>query len=179
MGKYYHTQEHEEEIALALFDHPFGTSSILDKAYQGLSASIKQQEKDRIEECSKKARDTFEEYREFQCQERSTSCPVCLDETFQECKNFYRCSTCQGGICEGCGPLITHKCPLCNIKQPLQKVCLKTLMKQERRKLKPSLTVRQLVYQKMYCPEGSGNNTIFGHPVDMKFNIENLLSKIG
>ena len=168
-------QQTEEELILQLLNHPYGDGSMLDDAYRCLSLAIEEYEKQLLSDCEARARGCFQHKVNFQLQKRSESCPVCFDDTcFQDCQNFYQCQTCQGGICADCGPLVGNKCPLCNIKVPLKRICLDTETAKQRSTLPPKLSVRSLIYDIMYRCEKGSNKNLFGLPCDTRFNIENL-----
>lgn len=165
----------EQDIILELLNHPFGDSTTIDKAYTGIQMAIDRKENVEVSRCVSRAKESFQTYLTFQRNERSESCPVCLDEAcFQDCQKIYRCNICQGAVCADCGPLIPRKCPMCNIQQPLQTLSLDAMTQEEKSTLKPRMSVRQLMYQKMYLPAPNSTNSLFGTNCKINFNMEKL-----
>ncbi len=168
-------QQTEEDLILLLLDHPYGDSTTLNNAYRFLQLAIEHYEKQLLAECLFKARESYHKQIDFQREKRSESCPVCFEEScFQDCERFYKCQTCYGGVCADCAPLVGDKCPLCNVRVPLQPICLNTETEKHRSTLPPKLSVRKLIYEKMYCSEGKTNKNIFGLPCEIRFNMEKL-----
>ena len=168
-------QQREEDIILQLLNHPYGDSATLDNAYRTIYLAIEQYEKQLLAECLFTAQESYHKQIDFQREERSESCPVCFEDTcFQDCQRFYKCQTCRGGVCADCAPLVGDKCPLCNVRVPLQPVCLNTITTQLQNTLPPKMSVRKLIYEKMYCSAGKTNKNVFGLPCEVRFNMENL-----
>lgn len=158
----------QEEVLLALWDHPFGESKWLNKAYGSLYHAIEGKHQELVGEANRKARQQFQVHIKFQVEERQPSCPVCFGEEFGTCTHFYRCKTCKGSVCADCGPLLPKKCPMCNIRLPMQHIKLDTYIQQARAAIPPKKTVRDLMTEIMYRykPDSPEKVNLFGQNIE-------------
>ena len=163
-----------DRVILNLLSHQYGNSRLLDDAYRCLEKGIKLQEEEQLMIAITAATESYDEEVQFQLTKRQTACPVCFDENFATCKHFYKCLTCQSGVCQDCGPFIPNKCPMCNIRQPMKVISLEERCLVARSQLPPKQTVRGLVYQIRYCPIKEQNVNIFGEPCEIQFNMETI-----
>ena len=158
----------QEEVLLALWDHPFGDSKWLDKAYGSLYDAIEAKHQELVDLANRKAQEQFQVHIKFQLEERQPSCPVCFGEEFETCTHFYRCKTCKGSVCADCGPLLPRKCPMCNIRLPMQHIKLDTYIQKEHQTLPHKKTVRDLMTEIMYrCkPDSLEKVNLFGQNIE-------------
>ena len=168
----------QDEVLLALMNHPYGDSKWLDKAYEILYRAIDAKHRTDVDSAKQRAMDIFGEAIKFQLEKRQECCPVCFGEEFETCTHFYKCGTCRGGVCADCGPLIPNKCPICNVKKPMNIVSLNKIRQTEYQSISPKKTVRQLLSEIMYeaKPGSTQKVNLFGQSIQgyEKFNLSSL-----
>ena len=168
----------QDEVLLALLNHPYGDSKWLDKAYEILYRAIDARHQIHVDAAKQRAKEIFGKDIKFQLEKRQECCPICFGEEFETCTHFYRCATCRGGVCADCGPLIPYKCPMCNVKKPMRVVSLNKIRQTENQSIPTKRTVRQLLKEIMYeaKPGSTQKVNIFGQSIEgyEKFNLWSL-----
>ena len=137
----------QEDVLLALLNHPYGDSKWLDKAYEILYRAIDARHQIHVDAAKQRLPWRFlAKTSSFNSKTARNAVLSVLTKSLKPVHTSIDAIRACGGVCADCGPFIPNKCPMCNVKKPMRIVSLNK--------------IRQLAENQLYLPRQTVRPTL-------------------